>query len=101
MTSKDETDLYNPFPEPIEMEITDALDLHAFAPRDVKSVVENYLSEAHKKGFSMVRIIHGKGIGVQREIVRKILSNTDFVESFKDAPAFSGHWGATIARFKK
>ena len=96
-----EDDLFNPFPEPIELEITDTLDLHAFAPRDVKSVVENYLTEAYAKGFSMVRIIHGKGIGVQREIVRKILAETEIVGSFKDAPAFSGHWGATIAHFKK
>lgn len=101
MANDEEMDLYNPFPEPVELEITDALDLHAFAPRDVKSVVENYLIEARQKGFSMVRIIHGKGIGVQREIVRKILAETDFVESFKDAPAFSGHWGATIAHFRK
>lgn len=93
--------MFNPFSEPFEMEITDALDLHAFAPRDVKSVVENYLAEARAKGFLTVRIIHGKGIGVQREIVRKILAETDFVESFKDAPAFSGHWGAAIAHFKK
>lgn len=99
MENKDE-DLYSPFPEPIELEITDTLDLHAFAPRDVKSVVKNYLAEAHAKNFAMVRIIHGKGIGVQREIVRKILAETEIVKSFKDAPAFSGHWGATIAHFK-
>ena len=99
--SNTDTDLLNPFPEPLDLEITDALDLHAFAPRDVKSVVEIYLMEARAKGFSFVRIIHGKGIGAQREIVRKILAKTDFVESFKDAPAFSGHWGATIAHFKQ
>lgn len=100
MENKDE-DLFNPFPEPIELEITDTLDLHAFAPRDVKSVVENYLEEAHARGFSIVRIVHGKGIGVQREIVRKILAETETVESFKDAPAFSGHWGATIVHLKQ
>lgn len=100
MENKDE-DLFNPFPEPVKLEITDTLDLHSFAARDVRSVVENYLAEAHAKGFSLVRIIHGKGIGVQREIVRKILSKTEIVESFKDAPAFSGHWGATIANLKK
>ncbi|MGI8556484.1 MAG: Smr/MutS family protein [Pyrinomonadaceae bacterium] len=101
MENKDDTDLFNPFPEPLEIEVTDTLDLHAFAPRDVKSVVKNYLREAHKKNFSTVRIIHGKGIGVQREVVRKILAETDFVESFKNAPEFSGHWGATVARFKQ
>ncbi|MGI9035986.1 MAG: Smr/MutS family protein [Pyrinomonadaceae bacterium] len=96
-----EEDLFNPFPEPVELEITDSLDLHAFAPRDVKSVVKNYLREARARNFSIVRIIHGKGIGVQREMVRKILAETEFVESFKDAPAFSGHWGATVARLRK
>lgn len=101
MPDNDELDPFNPFPEPVELEITDAIDLHAFAPRDIKSVTENYLNEARKKGFSTVRIIHGKGAGVQREIVRRILAETDSVESFKDAPAFSGHWGATIVRFKK
>ena len=87
----------NPFPEPVEIEITDSLDLHSFSPRDIRAVVEAYLAEAHKKGFSVVRIIHGKGVGVQREIVRKVLSETDFVRSFKQAPEFSGSWGATIA----
>lgn len=86
----------NPFPEPVEIEITDSLDLHSFSPKDIRAVVEAYLAEAHKKGFSIVRIIHGKGVGVQREIVRKVLSETDFVESFKNAPEFSGSWGATI-----
>ena len=100
MTNDSEIDLYNPFPDPVELEITDSLDLHSFAPRDVKSVVQNYLSEANKKGFKIVRIIHGKGIGVQREIVRKVLSETDFVKSFKTADEFSGSWGATIVNFK-
>ena len=86
----------NPFPEPVEIEITDSLDLHSFHPRDIRAVVEEYLAEAHRKGFSLVRIIHGKGVGVQREIVRKVLSETDFVKSFKNAPEFSGSWGATI-----
>lgn len=100
MANNDEPDLYDPFPEPIELEITDSIDLHSFAPRDVKSVVESYLQEARKKGFKIVRIIHGKGIGVQREIVRKVLSETEFVESFKNAPEFSGNTGATIAKLK-
>ena len=86
----------NPLPEPVEIEITDSLDLHSFHPRDIRAVVEEYLSEAHRKGFPIVRIIHGKGVGVQREIVRKVLSETDFVKSFKNAPEFSGSWGATI-----
>lgn len=96
MMDDSEIDWDNPFPEPIELEITDSLDLHSFAPRDVKNVVQNYLVEARKKGFRLVRIIHGKGIGVQREIVRKVLSETDFVKSFKTGDEFSGSWGATV-----
>ncbi len=95
----EDIDLENPFGESFEMEITDSLDLHAFAPRDVKAVVETYLEEARKKNFKIVRIIHGKGIGVQRETVRRILAETDFVKSFKNAPEFSGNWGATIVEF--
>jgi len=86
--------------EPFEIEITDSLDLHSFHPRDIKAVVTEYLREARKKGFRIVRIVHGKGIGVQRETVRKVLAETDFVKSFKNAPEFSGSWGATIATFK-
>ena len=90
-------DLDDPFPEPVEIEITDSIDLHSFQPRDIRAVVEAYLIEAYNKGFRIVRIVHGKGVGVQREIVRQVLSETDFVRSFKNAPEFSGSWGATIA----
>ncbi len=92
-------ELENPFPEPFELEITDTLDLHAFAPRDVKLVVETYLLEARNKNFKFVRIIHGRGIGVQRETVRKVLGETDFVKSFKNAPEFSSGRGATVVEF--
>lgn len=91
----------NPFPEPVELEITDSIDLHAFAPSDVKAVTIAYLEEARKKGFRLVRIIHGKGIGVQRETVRKVLAETDFVKSFKSGDELSGGGsGATIVEFK-
>jgi dsDNA-specific endonuclease/ATPase MutS2 len=90
----------SPFPEPFELEITDSLDLHAFQPRDVKAVVIAYLAEARKKNFRFVRIIHGKGIGVQREIVRQVLAETDFVKSFKNADGLLGNRGATVAEFK-
>jgi len=91
----------NPFgDEPVEIEITDSLDLHAFQPRDIRAVVEAYLNEAHSKGFRLVRIIHGKGVGVQREIVRNVLSETVFVRKFKNAPEFSGSWGATIVEME-
>jgi dsDNA-specific endonuclease/ATPase MutS2 len=96
----DSFDDENPFGENFELEITDSIDLHAFAPSDVKAVVEAYLDEARKKGFRIVRIIHGKGIGVQRETVRKVLSRTDFVKSFKNAPELVKSYGATIVEFK-
>jgi dsDNA-specific endonuclease/ATPase MutS2 len=100
LDSQDSLDLFNPFPDPVELEITDSIDLHSFAPRDVRAVVEAYLQEAYQKGFRLVRIIHGKGIGVQREIVRKVLRETGFVKSFKNADEFSGGGaGATVVVF--
>jgi dsDNA-specific endonuclease/ATPase MutS2 len=90
----------DPFPEPVEIEIGDSLDLHAFSPKDVKALTEAYLIEARKKGFRIVRIIHGKGIGVQREIVRGLLSELDFVKGFKSGDEFSGGWGATVAELE-
>ena len=90
----------NPFPEPVEIEITDVFDLHTIPPRDVKRVVEEYLELAREKGFRVVRIIHGKGIGVQRELVRTILARTEFVLDWTDAPPEAGGLGATIVRLK-
>ena len=92
-----EIDPFNPFPEPVQLELTDVFDLHSIPPRDVERVVVEYLSEAHSVGFRTIRIIHGKGIGAQRELVRRILSRSDFVLSFSDAPPDAGGWGATIA----
>ncbi|HXD30028.1 MAG TPA: Smr/MutS family protein [Pyrinomonadaceae bacterium] len=93
-------DPYNPFPDPVELEITDVIDLHTIPPKDVKRVTEEYLVQAHETGFRSVRIIHGKGIGVQREMVRKILERTSFVAGWSDAPPGAGGLGATIAHFK-
>ena len=93
-----EDDFDNPFPEPVEIEITDVFDLHTIPPRDVKAVVEEYLRLANEKGFKVVRIIHGKGIGVQREMVRSILARTEFVIDWTDAPPQAGGLGATIVR---
>jgi len=90
------TDDENPFPEPVEIEITDVFDLHTIPPREVKAVVEEYLHQARCKGFPVVRIIHGKGIGVQREMVRAILARTSFVLDWTDAPPDAGGLGATI-----
>ncbi|HVF30659.1 MAG TPA: Smr/MutS family protein [Pyrinomonadaceae bacterium] len=89
----------NPFPEPVEIEITDSIDLHAFSPKDIKAVTIAYLAEAHARGFKIVRIIHGKGIGVQREIVRGVLRESEFVEKFKSGEGFSGE-GSTVVTFR-
>lgn len=90
-------DCFDPFPEPVRLEITDVFDLHAVRPREVREVVEEYLREARREGFTVVRIIHGKGVGVQREVVRSVLARTPFVERFADAPPEAGGWGATVA----
>ena len=86
--------------EPVRIPITDVFDLHTVPPRDVRPIVEEYLLEAHRLGLRALRIIHGRGIGVQREIVRSVLSRTPFVESYSDAPAEAGGWGATVVTFK-
>ena len=93
-----EDDFDDPFPEPVEIEITDVFDLHTIPPRDVKAVVEEYLRLANEEGFKVVRIIHGKGIGVQREMVRSILARAEFVIDWTDAPPEAGGLGATIVR---
>ena len=82
--------------EPVRIPITDVFDLHSVPDGDVKAVVEEYLLEARTWGIRHVRIIHGRGIGARREMVRAILARTDFVESFRDAPAEAGGWGATL-----
>ncbi|HMH51558.1 MAG TPA: Smr/MutS family protein [Candidatus Acidoferrum sp.] len=86
--------------EPIQIPIEDVLDLHSFGPRDVASVVEEYLKAAHERGFREVRIVHGRGIGVQRSIVRAVLSRHQLVVSLADAPPARGGWGATIVRLR-
>lgn len=95
MVEPEDEDDEIPQPETIELEITDVLDLHSFPPRDVPALVRAYLDEAVERGFRHVRLIHGKGIGVQREIVRKILAGDPRVLSFADAPD-GGGWGATV-----
>lgn len=86
--------------EPVRIPVTDVFDLHSVPPRDVKPVVEEYLSEAHRLGLRALRIIHGRGIGVQREIVRSVLARSEFVEAFGDAPAEAGGWGATLVTLR-
>jgi dsDNA-specific endonuclease/ATPase MutS2 len=88
------------FEEPVRIPVTDVFDLHSVPPRDVAAVVEEYLAEAYRLGFKALRIIHGRGIGVQRETVRAILASTPFVASFGDAPAEAGGWGATVVTLR-
>ncbi|MBK7598123.1 MAG: Smr/MutS family protein [Acidobacteria bacterium] len=91
----------DPFDEPVRLEITDIIDLHSIPPGQVKAVVEEYLNEAHERGFQYVRIIHGKGIGVQRENVRRVLDGSPFVLGYSDAPPEAGGLGATIAELAR
>jgi dsDNA-specific endonuclease/ATPase MutS2 len=82
--------------EPVEIPITDTLDLHPFRPDEIRDVAREYLIEAHARGFRQVRLIHGRGIGVQRERIRALLGTLEFVEGFQDADGSGGGWGATV-----
>ena len=81
--------------------IEDALDLHAFAPRDIPAVVTEYLEECARRGFREVRLIHGRGTGTQRAIVRSLLPSHPLVLDFSDASPDRGGWGATIVRLRE
>ncbi len=81
---------------PFRLPIDGLLDLHAFSPRDVRSVVEEYVTEAHAAGLREIRIVHGRGTGVQRGIVQATLERHPLVAEFWDDTA--SHLGATIAR---
>jgi dsDNA-specific endonuclease/ATPase MutS2 len=82
--------------EPVVLPIEDSLDLHAFHPRDVASVADEYLQEAVRRGFAEVRLIHGRGRGVQRTIVQSLLARHPLVQRYFDAPPERGGWGATV-----
>jgi len=88
------------FNQPIRIPITDVLDLHSVPPKDMREVVEEYLIEAHRMGYKALRIIHGRGIGVQRDMVRALLTRPPFVAAFGDAPAEAGGWGATLVTLR-
>jgi len=83
----------------LRVPIEDALDLHAFSPRDIKSVVEAYVTAAHEAGLREVRLIHGRGKGIQRGIVQQALERHPLVRAFYDAP--ESHLGATIALLQR
>ncbi len=85
-----------PDDEPLRIPITDVFDLHSVNPREVEAGVEAYLEEAHRLGLKALRIIHGRGIGMQRATVRAVLARTPFVITFSDAPLEAGGWGATL-----
>lgn len=87
--------------EPVELPIEDFIDLHPFPPADIPDVVRSYVEAAHAAGYREVRLIHGKGIGVQRERTRSVLADHPLVESFSDGTADRGTWGATIARLSE
>ena len=83
---------------PVEIPITEELDLHAFAPRDVPSVVEEYLVACRERGILEVRLVHGRGKGVQRAVVRGLLARLPGVREVREAEPASGGWGATFVK---
>jgi len=85
----------------VRIPIEDWIDLHTFLPQEIPSLLEEYLMECHRKGFKEVRIIHGKGRGVQRNIVHSFLAKSSLVESFRLAPPEAGSWGATLVTLTK
>ena len=87
-------------PEPVLLPVEDALDLHPFRPDETAAAVAEYVAAAAARGLTEVRLIHGRGIGVQRAIVRKTLERSPHVVSFADAPPDRGGWGATVAVLK-
>jgi DNA-nicking Smr family endonuclease len=89
-----------PFDEPVVLIPQDVLDLHTFQPKDIPSVVEEFLKECRRAAILEVRLIHGKGAGVQRAIIRSLLDKHPAVISFKDAPTEAGGWGATIVSLR-
>src|SRR5438552_4997932 len=87
-----------PFPDPVVIEITDVFDLHTIPPREVKAVVEEYLTEAHALGFPVVGIIYGKGVGVQCEIVSCVMAGRSIAFEWNDAAPYAGGLCETIER---
>jgi DNA-nicking Smr family endonuclease len=87
--------------EPVKVPIDDVLDLHTFQPRDIPDLLEDYFTECLKAGIYAVRIIHGKGKGIQKRRVQGLLSQSPMVMSFKDAPPEAGGWGATLVALRK
>lgn len=87
--------------DPIRIPIEDSIDLHTFSPKEIPSLLEEYLDACIKAGIYEVRIIHGKGMGYQRRRVHSFLSKSSLVQSFSTAPPTSGGWGSTIALLRR
>ena len=86
--------------EPVKHPIEDVLDLHTFRPQDIPELLEDYLHECLQLGIFSVRIIHGKGKGIQKRRVQELLEKNPLVLSFEDAPPEAGGWGATLVNLK-
>jgi DNA-nicking Smr family endonuclease len=96
----DESNPFDPPEDPVAVPIEAAIDLHPFAPREILEVVRAYLEAAAEEGHREVRLVHGKGKGVQRANVQRLLAEHPLVEEFSDAPPGRGAWGATIVRLR-
>jgi DNA-nicking Smr family endonuclease len=86
-----------PIDEPIVVSIEDSFDLHHFRPKEILEMLDAYLDAALEKGLLEVRLIHGRGKGVQRARVRQFLEGDPRIERFEEAPPGRGGWGATLA----
>lgn len=86
--------------QPVALDITDVLDLHPFAPREIPALVRDYLDECAVRGFTSVRLIHGKGIGNLRRTVHAILDRHPTVRSYRLAGEDAGGWGATLVELR-
>jgi DNA-nicking Smr family endonuclease len=85
----------------VRIPIEDSIDLHTFQPKEIPSLLGEYLLECQKKGLLEVRIIHGKGKGVQRTIVHSFLEKSPLVDSYETAPLEAGAWGATLVHLRR
>ncbi len=86
--------------DPVELPVTGELDLHTFAPRDVPVVVEEYVRLCRERGILRLRLVHGRGKGVQRAVVRRLLAHLPGIAGFADAAPDSGGWGATSVQLE-
>jgi DNA-nicking Smr family endonuclease len=95
-----EDDADPPAAGPVRLPLEGELDLHPFAPRDIPSVVEEYVRACRGEGICRLRLAHGRGRGVQRAVVRRVLSSLPEVLSYADAPPGAGGWGATVVELR-